>query len=74
MSKNALPEEFSFPSPAPSNMSRKVPRDTEERDILDDLVIKEKVQQPAWKSKRSTINEMEAISTQQAAFKASIEE
>ena len=49
MSKSALPEEFSFPSPAPSSMSRKNPRDTEERDILDDLVIKEKVQQPAWK-------------------------
>ena len=48
----------------------------EENDILDEFVVGDKLKQqaPAWKSKRQTINEMEAVSTQQEAFKASIEE
>ena len=75
MVKNAFPEDFAFPSPAQSAMSRRTAKGKEERDLLDDFVVGDKLKQqaPAWKSKRQTINEMEAVSTQQAAFKANVE-
>jgi hypothetical protein len=47
MNRNALPGDFAFPSPAQSTTSRKQMREVEERDILDDLVIKDKMFQPA---------------------------
>ena len=77
MVKNPFPEDFAFASPAPSSMSRRsIKNEKEEKDILDDFVVDDKLKQqaPAWKSKRQTINEMEAVSTQQEAFKASVEE
>ena len=77
MVKNPFPDDFAFASPAQSSMSRRSNKnEKEEKDILDEFVVGDKLKQqaPAWKSKRQTINEMEAVSTQQEAFKASVEE